>query len=151
MRGRPLGPSRPMFKPENRKETLSLIFGIVLLLAGVGLLLTGFAMAFGIASNPSGYLQSQIPASVQQNVTQGPRTSFTFTITDLSVAFADNSQQGAAGIVSWDWDFGDGSRSNQQSPQHTYATNFNGFVRLTVRDANSKESSAVGTVQAFAG
>ena len=140
-----------MFRPENRRETLSLIFGIALLLAGVGLLLTGFALAFGIASNPSGYIQSQIPPSAQQNATQGPRASFTFTITGLSVAFADGSRQGDAPIVSWDWEFGDGSRSNQQNPQHVYATNFTGFVRLIVGDGNGKASSAVGSVQAFPG
>src|SRR2546426_12085406 len=72
-----------------------------------------------------------------------------FNVSALSVSFNDNSRQGDAGIVSWDWDFGDGSRSNQQNPQHTYSTNFTGFVRLTVRDANDKSNSAVGSVQAF--
>ena len=138
-----------MFKPENRKETMSLIFGIALLLAGVGLLLSGFALAYGIVSNPSHFIQSQIPATVEQNATAGPRASFTFNVTDLTVTFRDNSRQGDAGITGWDWDFGDGSRSNQQNPQHTYSTNFTGFVRLTVRDANDKSNSAVGSVQAF--
>ena len=140
-----------MFKPENRKELIPMIFGIALLLAGVGLLLTGFAFAFGIVSNPSGYIERQIPPAVQQNTTAGPHASFMFNVTGFSVSFNDNSRQGDAGIVSWDWDFGDGSRSNQQNPQHTYSTNFSGFVRLTVRDANDKQNAAVGNVQAFPG
>jgi len=140
-----------MFKPENRNETLSLIFGIVLLLAGVGLLLTGFSIAFRIVSNPSGFIQSQIPPAVVENASQGPHASFTFIVSNFTVAFTDGSRQGDAAIASRDWDFGDGSRSNQDNPQHTYAQNFSGFVRLTVRDANGKENSAVGNVQAFRG
>jgi len=140
-----------MFTPGNRKETLSLIFGIVLLLVGVGLLLTGFSIAFRIVGNPVGYIESQIPPSVQENATAGPRASFTFTVANFTVTFADNSPQGDSPIATWDWDFGDGSRSNQQSPQHTYSTNFSGFVRLTVRDGNDKTNAAVGNVQAFPG
>ena len=140
-----------MFKPENRKETVSLITGIVLLLVGVGLLLTGFSIAFRIVSNPVGYIESQIPPSIQENATAGPRASFTFTVQNLTVSFTDNSQRGDSPIATWDWDFGDGSRSNQQSPQHTYSTNFSGFVRLTVRDGNDKQNAAVGNVQAFPG
>ena len=140
-----------MFKPENRKETLSLIFGVVLLLVGLGLLLSGFAIAFRIVSNPSGYIQAQIPPSVQANASQGPRASFTFLVANFTVTFTDTSQRGDAAIAGWDWDFGDGSRSNLQSPQHTYSQNFSGFVRLTVRDAADKKSSGVGSVQAFRG
>src|SRR3989442_9018053 len=139
-----------MFKPENRKETLSLIFGVVLLLVGLGLLLSGFAIAFRIVSNPSAYIQAQIPPSIQANASQGPRASFTFLVANFTVTFADTSQRGAA-IAGWDWDFGDGSRSNLQSPQHTYSQNFSGFVRLAVRDAADKKSSGVGSVQAFRG
>ena len=142
-------PPDPMFKPENRKETLSLIFGIVLLFAGVGLLLTGFSIAYGIVTNPSGFIQSQIPPSIQQNATAGPRASFTYTVANYTVTFSDASQPGDAPVAIWDWDFGDGARSNQQSPQHTYSTNFSGFVRLTVRDGNDKANSAVANVQAF--
>jgi len=140
-----------MFKPENRKETLSLIFGVVLLLVGLGLLLSGFAIAFRIVSNPSGYIQAQIPPSIQQNATAGPRASFTFLVANFTVTFTDTSQRGDAAIAGWDWDFGDGSRSNLQSPQHTYSQNFSGFVRLAVRDAADKKSSGVGSVQAFRG
>jgi len=140
-----------MFKPENRKETLSLIFGIVLLLVGVGLLLTGFSIAFRIVSNPGGYIQSQIPPTIAENATAGPRASFTYMVASLTVTFTDNSQAGDSPIAMWDWDFGDGSRSNQQSPSHTYSTNFSGFVRLVVRDGSDKQNAAVGNVQAFPG
>jgi len=34
--------------------------------------------------------------------------------------------------VSWEWDFGDGQKSNQQHPQHTYATYGNYDVKLTI-------------------
>jgi RHS repeat-associated protein len=44
--------------------------------------------------------------------------------------------------VSWDWDFGDGQRSNQQNPQHTYENPGTYTVTLTV-SANDGVSSAV--------
>lgn len=139
-----------MFKPENRRELISLLTGFVLLGVGVSLLLVGFGIAFGIVGDPAGYLQSQIPPSAQ-NATQGPRASFTFTVTDFSVDFTDNSQSRDAPIVGYDWDFGDGSQTNQRNPSHTYSTNFSGFVRLTVRDDRGRENSAIGSVQAGPG
>jgi len=72
-------------------------------------------------------------------------------VSNFTVAFTDGSRQGDVAIASRDWDFGDGSRSNQNNPQHTYAQNFSGFVHLTVRDANGKANSAIGNVQAFRG
>ena len=139
-----------MFKPENRRELIPLLTGFVLLGVGVSLLLVGFGIAFGIVGNPVGYLQSQIPPSAQ-NATQGPRASFMFTVTNLAVDFTDNSQSRDALIVGYDWDFGDGVRSNQRNPSHTYTQNFSGFVRLTVRDDRGRENSAIGSVQAGPG
>ncbi|HLE46607.1 MAG TPA: PKD domain-containing protein [Thermoplasmata archaeon] len=139
-----------MFKPENRRELIPLLTGFVLLGVGVSLLLVGFGIAFGIVGNPVGYLESQIPPSAQ-NATQGPRASFMFTVTDFAADFTDNSQSRDAPIVGYDWDFGDGVRSNQRNPSHTYSGNFSGFVRLTVRDDRGRENSAIGSVQAGPG
>src|SRR2546428_9306426 len=50
----------------------------------------------------SHFIQSQIPATVEQNATAGPRASFTFNVTDLTVTFRDNSRQGDAGITGWE-------------------------------------------------
>jgi gliding motility-associated-like protein len=51
--------------------------------------------------------------------------------------FTDLSNSAGGSLNSWQWDFGDGSVSNQQNPQHTYA-NYGYFpVSLTVTDINS--------------
>jgi PKD repeat protein len=43
---------------------------------------------------------------------------FSFADDDLSVVFSDAS---SAGTNTWSWDFGDGSTSSSQHPQHTYS------------------------------
>ncbi len=49
--------------------------------------------------------------------------------TPLTVSFKDQS---TGAINSWDWDFGDGSRSNERSPRHTYSTPGRYTARLKV-------------------
>ena len=49
----------------------------------------------------------------------------------LEVNFTDQS---AVGIISWEWDFGDGSKSLEQNPSHTYANIATYAVSLTVTD-----------------
>ncbi len=47
----------------------------------------------------------------------------------LPVQFTDAS---VGGVTGWAWDFGDGSTSTEQNPQHTYLTNGSFTVKLTV-------------------
>ncbi len=49
-----------------------------------------------------------------------------------SVAFTDLSLPQADSIISWSWDFGDGSTSNGQNPKHKYASAGSYFVRLAI-------------------
>ncbi len=49
-----------------------------------------------------------------------------------SVSFNDLSTGGSQSIISWDWDFGDGSVSTQQSPSHTYASPGSYVACLTI-------------------
>lgn len=53
------------------------------------------------------------------------------------VLFTDSSTTNAERIVSWDWDFGDGSTSNQKNPRHTYDVAGTLPVTLTVTDDNN--------------
>ena len=50
-----------LFKGENRHESMSMVIGSILLVVGLIVLFIGFAFAFSIVSNPSGYLTSQMP------------------------------------------------------------------------------------------
>jgi PKD repeat protein len=45
-------------------------------------------------------------------------------------------------VVRYDWDFGDGETSDQQSPQHTYASPGTYTVQLTVTDDRGETGSA---------
>jgi hypothetical protein len=67
-----------------------------------------------------------------------PVASFTFspespTIED-TIQFSDTSLDRDGSIVSWYWDFGDGSDSNQQNTTHQYTTANEYSVSLTVTD-----------------
>jgi len=51
-----------------------------------------------------------------------------------TVSFTDQSSSQFSSIANWQWDFGDGSTSNQQSPTHTYNQRGTFDVILTVTD-----------------
>lgn len=59
-----------------------------------------------------------------------------------SVNFADVSADPDGRIVSWSWDFGDGAKSDQVTPTHTYAAAGNYPVVLVVTDDFGAVSSA---------
>ncbi|MCD6478544.1 MAG: PKD domain-containing protein, partial [Candidatus Diapherotrites archaeon] len=54
-------------------------------------------------------------------------------LTPLVVDFYDKSTDDSA-VVSWLWDFGDGSTSTEQNPEHTYASEGPFIVTLEVMD-----------------
>jgi len=51
-----------------------------------------------------------------------------------AVVFTDESTSAPDAIATWSWEFGDGSESDLQSPQHTFVDNGTYTVRLTVTD-----------------
>nr|BAL52675.1 PKD domain protein [uncultured Acetothermia bacterium]BAL59270.1 PKD domain protein [Candidatus Acetothermum autotrophicum] len=71
---------------------------------------------------------------------QPPTAKFSFTPAepkvDEEISFKDESTDpdGASDIVSWEWDFGDGTTSTEQNPKKKYAQKKVYDVRLTVRD-----------------
>ena len=58
-------------------------------------------------------------------------------IRDLAVQFTDSS---SGPITEWTWDFGDGSSSDQQNPQHTYTLAGTYTVTLTVTGPGGSDS-----------
>ncbi len=62
-----------------------------------------------------------------------PTADFSFTKTELTVQFSDNSSDDGS-ITSRAWDFGDGQSSSQTSPTHNYASAGTYQVKLTVTD-----------------
>ena len=55
------------------------------------------------------------------------------------VSFVDKSYDSDGNIVSWSWDFGDGSTSNEAEPTHVFSSPGNYTVTLTVRDEKGGE------------
>ncbi len=136
--------------PESRREKKELISGFVCLGLGIALLLASFVIAAGFVTNPGGFLRSQVESTFG-NESKGPTASFTFNVNGLTINVESHSQSGNAPITQQQWDWGDGSGGGGSTGSHTYSGNFSGFVRLTVRDANGKEATAVGEVQAGPG
>ncbi|MHA1717403.1 MAG: PKD domain-containing protein [Promethearchaeota archaeon] len=63
-----------------------------------------------------------------------------------AVVFEDLSSDTSGDIVSWYWDFGDGSTSTDQNPIHIYSQDGSYIVRLTVTDeygANATHERAI--------
>lgn len=131
--------------PEHRREKKELIAGFVCLGLGIALLLASFVIAAGFVTNPGGFLKNQMSTS-SGNESKAPTASFTFSVNGFSIDTESNSRQGDAQITNLQWDWGDGAGAGGQTASHTYMGNFSGFVRLTVRDSNGKESTAVGDV-----
>jgi hypothetical protein len=63
--------------------------------------------------------------------TQNVISSFNFVINDLDVVFTDSSTNS----FDYFWDFGDGSTSNLQNPEHSYASEGNYIVTQIVTDS----------------
>jgi len=85
-----------------------------------------------------------------KNIKVLPRPAAAFKANDstrcqppLTVAFQDLS----VNAVSWQWDFGDGNTSNQQSPSHTY----NGFGSFDVTLVVTNASGCTDTIRRPAG
>ena len=65
---------------------------------------------------------------------QPPVADFSFTTSELTVTFTDQSYDTDGDVVAWEWNFGDGNNSGTQHPTHTYTSAGTYTVSLTVTD-----------------
>ncbi len=65
----------------------------------------------------------------------------------LKVQFTDSSSAGSGVISQWQWDFGDGTLSNDQNPAHTYTNS--GIYTVILRIVNSNGCSQVITKSSY--
>ncbi len=132
-----------------KRDILDLLMGLLVLGLGLAILLFTFSNALALVSAPGAFLQNQLPKSTQAN---GPTASFNWTSNDVNVAIQDTSRQGDTGIRSWEWDFGDGTRTSGQNPgSHSYPNPGAYQITLTVQDANRLQSIAIAQVQIVLG
>ncbi|WP_159581863.1 S8 family serine peptidase [Alteromonas sp. KUL106] len=75
-----------------------------------------------------------------------PNSAFTYDASGLSVTFTNNSNDVNDDIVSYSWDFGDGSTSTQENPTHIYAGTGAYDVTLTVTDSEGQTGVSTETV-----
>lgn len=76
-----------------------------------------------------------------------------FTATPQNVCFGSpvnfinqsTNGSGTGTIVAWNWDFGDGTSSNQQNPSHTFAALGSYVITLTVQTSTGQADSEVKT------
>lgn len=85
---------------------------------------------------------------VQVMVDPKPTADFQFSGSAQAFQFTDNSQ---GNLLTWTWDFGDGSTATQQNPQHTYASLGTYTVCLTVETTAGCIDSTCSTVEALTG
>ena len=76
-----------------------------------------------------------------------PTTTFSAVCVDLSCTFvASSSTDKNSTIVSYDWDFGDGSTATGQTVQHSYAAAGSYNVTLTITDDQNNSVSVIQNV-----
>jgi len=69
-------------------------------------------------------------------------------INGLNLNFSDQSFDDDGTIVAWEWDFGDGVKSTQRHPSHTYNKAGSYDVKLTVTDNDGAKSTVLQTINA---
>ncbi len=70
-----------------------------------------------------------------------PVAGFDYVVDYLNVAFTDTSTDVNGDIVSWAWDFGDGTTSSMQNPSHTFPATGTYDVTLMVTDSEGHTNS----------
>lgn len=97
----------------------------------------------------NGYIDELRISNVVRNFDNVFRANFTSNISSgtnpLEVSFFDISTQGEASINQWSWDFGDGTNSTLQNPEHTYDTEGVYSVAVTVTDQNGNSDTETKT------
>ena len=120
-----------------KEETYGIIWGTVFLVIGLVILLFVFSNVLDIAQNPSEKLEEWAPEEVKS-----PTALFNWWSDNKSVEFNDISIKGDAEISDWHWDFGDGSSSSEQNPNHEYSIINDYSVSLTVNDKNGNSDTS---------
>ncbi len=122
---------------------------VLLITAGVlvGAVAAGY---YAISATTSVYHELNSVAGGGANLVgsnQPPVASFTYSVSGLTVNFDASASHDPDGtIVSYAWDFGDGSTGSGKTVSHTYASAGSYTVTLTVKDNNGATSAATNSI-----
>lgn len=90
-----------------------------------------------------GTLNCEASEEITVEVVEPPIADFTFVLVpENTVVFTDESTNAAE----WFWDFGDGSTSDEQNPEHAYGTSGAYTIQLTVTNANGCQHSSADDI-----
>ena len=107
------------------------------------------AFSIFVKSLETQYTTSSTSSSLQLLVNKPPEASFTFfpisPYAGDEVEFTDESVDFDGNIVSWFWEFGDGSISTEQNPSHKFKAGTY-TVRLTVTDDKGAKDTKTMTI-----
>lgn len=100
---------------------------------------------------PGGAVMQQLLADddgilIKELTTLPPTADFSFMVSELNVVFTNNSSDGDASIVSYDWQFGDSESSNLENPTHSYDAAGTYTVTLNVTDSEGQTASVTKNV-----
>ena len=87
----------------------------------------------GATDQKTAHIDVTAPAPPPED-NKAPEADFDDHCHDLRCSFTDKSKDDDGNVVSWVWDFGDGTGSNEQSPTHSYEDEGHYDVTLTVTD-----------------
>jgi PKD repeat protein len=77
---------------------------------------------------------------------QPPMAAFTQSCSDLTCVFTDASTDSDGSVVSWAWNFGDGTPSSAEDPTHSYGTAGTYSATLTVTDDDGATSAVTHSI-----
>jgi len=95
------------------------------------------------------YGRPRRPCTSSRRANDAPVPAFSFSCTALDCSFTDQSTDDGS-LVQWHWDFGDGSSSDVQSPSHTYSSDGDYQVTLTVTDDGGASEAVTRAVSVAA-
>jgi|GEM_PF-1800736 len=78
--------------------------------------------------------------------TGAPESNFEYVVNDLEIDFDATLSTDDMGIVSYEWDFGDGNTSTEQNPSNLFATSGSYSVMLTVTDADGLSDTSTQVI-----
>ncbi|CAM3209384.1 immune inhibitor A domain-containing protein [Vibrio neptunius] len=87
-----------------------------------------------------------IKVSKAEQPNQVPVAAFTLSADGLNVTARDSSSDSDGSIVAYQWDFGNGESSSEQSPSWTYLNDGSYTVSLTVTDDRGDQHTATETI-----